>query len=107
MGSNNRVYEVTRWSEESTPTEMVIQCLLDDEGLQAYGWSNGPGDRYAAHKHSYDKVIYVVRGEIVFGLPDLGESVRLVAGDRLYLAQGVRHNASVGPNGVYCLEAHI
>ena len=31
-------------------------------------WSNGPGDRYGAHDHDYDKVIVVERGSIRFGL---------------------------------------
>ena len=56
--------------------------------------------------HSYDKVIYVVRGSITFGLPELGEKLTLKAGDRLDLSANTAHDAVVGPNGVLCLEAH-
>ena len=80
---------------------------LRDEGLAASPWSNGPGDRYDAHEHGYDKVIVVERGSIVFGLPDYGRSVRLEAGDRLQLPAGTRHDAVVGAAGVTCLEAHL
>jgi uncharacterized protein YjlB len=80
---------------------------LRDEGLAASPWSNGPGDRYGAHEHGYDKVIVVERGSIVFGLPDDGRSMQLEAGDRLELPAGTRHDAVVGSSGVTCLEAHL
>ncbi len=98
--------KVTKWAEAQPPTEASIQRLLRQEGLSAYAWQNGPHDTYAAHSHSYDKVIYVVRGFITFGLPDMGDSAELSAGDRLDLPKGVRHDAQVGPEGVVCLEAH-
>jgi uncharacterized protein YjlB len=52
-------------------------------------------------------VIVVERGSIVFGLPADGRSVALHAGDRLELPAGTRHDAAVGPSGVWCLEAHL
>ena len=79
---------------------------MAEEGLSPYVWSNGPFDTYSAHSHGYDKVIYVVRGSITFGLPELGQAVTLNAGDRLDLPAGVVHNASVGAEGVACLEGH-
>jgi hypothetical protein len=46
------------------------------EGLAQYRWGNGPGDTYDWHEHSYTKVLYCVRGRIVFntdtGDADLG-----------------------------------
>jgi uncharacterized protein YjlB len=80
---------------------------LRREGLDPGAWSNGPGDRYGAHDHPYDKVIVVDRGSIRFGLPDGGEAIDLAAGDRLELPAGTRHDAVVGPAGVTCLEAHL
>ncbi len=80
---------------------------LHDEGLDATPWSNGPGDRYAAHDHGYDKVIAVERGSIRFGLPASSAMIDLDAGDRLELPAGTTHDAVVGPSGVACLEAHL
>jgi quercetin dioxygenase-like cupin family protein len=77
-----------------------------DEGLSPYTWSNGPHDVYAAHSHSYNKVIYVVKGSITFGLPELRKQLALKAGDRLDLPAGTVHDAHVGADGVVCLEAH-
>jgi uncharacterized protein YjlB len=97
---------VTPWSAPISPTESTLRQLCADEGLNPYPWSNGPYDVYPAHMHSYNKVIYVVRGSITFGLPDLGQQLTLKAGDRLDLPSGTVHDATVGAQGVHCLEAH-
>jgi len=98
--------QVTPWSEPTAPTESALRQLCADEGLSPYPWSNDPHDVYSAHSHSYDKVIYVVRGSITFGLPGPDEKLALKAGDRLDLPAGIVHDAVVGPKGVLCLEAH-
>jgi len=67
---------------------------------------HAPHDVYGVHRHPYHKVIYVVQGSITFHLPDMNEDVTLSAGDRLDLPAGVRHAATVGSEGVVCLEAH-
>ena len=80
---------------------------LRAEGLAPGSWSNGPGDRYGAHDHDYDKVIVVERGSIRFGLPATNETIDLALGDRLELPAGTAHDAIVGGHGVTCLEAHL
>ena len=97
---------VTPWSESVAPSQSALWQLMADEGLRPYSWSNGPFDVYAAHSHSYNKVIYVVQGSITFGLPELGKQLTLSAGDRLDLPAGTVHDARVGAQGVVCLEAH-
>lgn len=88
-----------------TPAD--ARARLAAEGLAATSWSNGPGDRYAAHRHDYDKVLVAARGSIVFTLPDAGREVPLDEGDRLDLPAGTSYGAVVGPAGVECLEAHL
>ena len=97
---------ITPWADSVTPTQATLWQLMNDEGLRPYSWSNGPFDVYSAHSHPYNKVIYVVRGSITFGLPELGNQLTLKAGDRLDLPAGTVHDAHVGPQGVACLEAH-
>jgi quercetin dioxygenase-like cupin family protein len=93
-------------------TETRLAARLADEGLQPQSWSNGPAERYAAHRHDYDKVIVVTDGSIEFGLVADGAGERretpihLASGDRLELPAGTVHRADVGPGGVTCLEAH-
>jgi quercetin dioxygenase-like cupin family protein len=83
-----------------------LRDRLRAEGLDPGAWSNGPGDRYDAHDHGYDKVIVVASGSIRFGLSASGTAVELAVGDRLELPAGTPHDALVGPDGVTCLEAH-
>ena len=97
---------VTPWTDPSSPTQSTLWRLMAAEGLSPYSWSNGAFDIYAAHSHSYNKVIYVVEGSITFGLPELGKQLTLKAGDRLELPAGTVHDAHVGAQGVVCLEAH-
>jgi quercetin dioxygenase-like cupin family protein len=95
---------IRRWQAEAPPDEALVQALLAEEGLEAFRWGNAAGEVYPPHMHGYDKVIYVVEGSIAFGLPEGRASLQ--AGDRLDLPAGVEHSASVGPQGVRCLEAH-
>lgn len=95
---------VSRWDRPEAASEPAIQAALQAEGLSGYTWSNGPGDRYAPHTHSYDKILYCVRGAITFEVQ--GAALELQAGDRLDLPAGVAHGALVGPRGCTCLEAH-
>ncbi len=77
---------------------------LRGEATGCYSWSNGPGDRYAPHSHSYEKVLYCVEGSITFVLEARGERLELNPGDRMNLAAGTVHSAVVGPQGCTCIE---
>jgi quercetin dioxygenase-like cupin family protein len=84
-------------------SENEITARMRADGLTPHGWGNGPGDTYGWHEHGYEKVLYCVRGAIVFhtdsGDADLGP------GDRLVLPRHTRHAATVGAEGVRCVEA--
>ncbi len=69
-------------------------------------WTNGPGATYAVHDHPYDKRLVVKRGSITFHLTREGRDVPLRAGDKLTLLAGTPHGATVGPDGVTCVETH-
>jgi mannose-6-phosphate isomerase-like protein (cupin superfamily) len=66
-------------------------------------WGNGAGDTYGWHAHDYHKVLFCLSGSIVFHTHD--GDVELDAGDRLELEPGTEHAATVGPDGVECVEA--
>jgi quercetin dioxygenase-like cupin family protein len=99
-------FSVTYWEAASPPTESLLLRIMEGQGLNPYLWSNEPHDIYSAHKHNYNKVIYVVRGSITFGLPLLKKQVTLNVGDRLEIPAGTVHDAHVGWDGVVCLEGH-
>jgi mannose-6-phosphate isomerase-like protein (cupin superfamily) len=85
------------------PAEAELAAQMRADGLSPHGWGNGPGDTYDWHEHAYEKVLYYVRGRIVFhtgsGDIDLGP------GDRMVLPPHTQHAATVGAEGVRCIEA--
>jgi quercetin dioxygenase-like cupin family protein len=99
--------KVVRWDGKTPPSAAAVRAAMQADGYRFYAWSNGPGDVYAPHTHSYHKVLAVASGEITFILPEQNRRLTLQAGDRLYLPAGTRHAAEVGPQGVTCLEAHV
>ncbi len=103
--------QVIRWQKETPPQEQELREQMQQDGLSPYAWSNGPGESYAVHSHSYQKVLYCVRGSIRFVLPDQNDdagtlqAIDLAPGDCMILPASVRHSAYVGSRGVTCLEA--
>ena len=81
---------------------MSIEEHLRREANDVYRWSNGPGDRYARHRHAYTKILYCEDGSIDFLLDD--RTNHLAAGDRMVLPAGTAHAAAVGPLGCSCVE---
>jgi quercetin dioxygenase-like cupin family protein len=88
-------------------SQASLKARLASEGLTTSTWANGPHERYAEHRHRYDKVLVASSGSVTFRLPELGRDVELRAGDRLDLPADTLHAAYVGPDGVTCLEAHL
>ena len=80
-----------------------IEARYAEQGLRPYAWGNAPGDRYGWHSHGYTKVLYCVEGSIVFHTPE--GDFALAPGDRLEVDPGTEHAATVGGDGVLCLEA--
>ena len=85
------------------PDRERIEARYADEGLRPYSWGNGPGDTYEWHTHGHTKVLYCVKGSIVFHTRD--GDLPLEAGDRLDVEPGTEHAATVGSSGCRCVEA--
>jgi quercetin dioxygenase-like cupin family protein len=99
--------QVIPWSGAEPPTADLIAARMHSEGLRPSAWSNGPGDRYSVHQHTYHKVLYCVSGSIRFTLREdsAAAGVDLTPGDRMELPAGTLHGAIVGPQGCHCIEA--
>jgi uncharacterized protein YjlB len=82
----------------------AIESGLRDESLTPSAWGNGGDVTYGRHAHGYHKVLVCVSGSIVFHTD--GGDVALAPGDRMELPAGVEHGATVGPDGVECVEAY-
>ena len=95
---------VTKWTDGAAPSTAGIEAGMREEGLRPSRWGNEAGFRYGWHRHEYHKVLYCTAGSIVFHTRDAGD-VALGPGDRLDLEPGTDHAATVGPDGVECVEA--
>ena len=80
-----------------------IRARFEEEDLRPHEWGNGPAHEYGWHSHSYHKVLYCVAGGIVFHTTE--GNFELEAGYRLEVDPGTEHAATVGPDGVQCMEA--
>jgi quercetin dioxygenase-like cupin family protein len=89
----------------SDPSAALVEAAFHAEGLEPRSWSNGPGDRYTEHSHPYHKVLFCVEGSITFHTGD--GDLELRAGDRLDIEPATDHAATVGPEGVTCMEAPL
>ena len=95
--------------EPLEPGEAGVQAArerLEAAGVESYAWSNGPGDRHAAHEHRTTKLLICAEGSITFLVGADEQPVELSAGDGFVLPAGTRHAAVVGPDGCTCLEGH-
>lgn len=75
-------------------------------GVEPQAWSNGPGDRYGRHEHSYAKLLVCAEGSITFLVGPDEEPVDLSAGEGFELPPHTSHAAVVGPAGCTCVEGH-
>lgn len=90
-------------AKDGSVSQQEIEARFEAEGLSPHGWGNEPGYRYEWHSHAYHKVLYCVSGSIVFHTSE--GDFELESGDRLDVEPGTEHAATVGPDGVRCLEA--
>jgi quercetin dioxygenase-like cupin family protein len=85
------------WAEGGTPSADVLRGRLGDEGFEVFEWVDAPGADYAPHAHDRDESLWVVDGEITFGVA--GAEYCLGPGDRLMLPHGTVHTARAGASG--------
>src|SRR5580704_12727088 len=93
MGANAAVER----HDGTPPGEDEIAARMRAEGLSPHGWGNGPGDTYGWHEHGYEKVLYCVRGRVVFHTA--GGDIELGPGDKMVLPAAHRARGNGRPGG--------
>lgn len=89
------------WRAAEPPDEQTLRSRLAAEGFAAFRWRDEPGAWYEPHSHDHDESLWVVAGEITFGIG--GREYRLRPGDRLMLPRGTVHTARAGSRGAVYL----
>ena len=82
-----------------------VREQFEREGLVAHEWSNDAGVFYERHSHPFRDIIRCVAGSITFHTSE--EDYALIPGTRFEMDPRTEHAATVGPEGVLCLEAQI
>lgn len=96
--------QILRWPHARAFPAGEVFAFFEARGIAPTQWTNAPGSVFDVHHHPYRKTLFCVLGAITFSLPDVRRDVRLAPGDRLILPVGTRHGATVGPDGVTCIE---
>jgi len=89
--------EVIRWNEPKKPREGELRGRLEKDGFEVFRWRDDAAADYQPHAHDHDESLWVIQGEITFGVGD--ERLTLRPGDRLMLPQGTVHTALAGAEG--------
>ena len=91
-------------TQASAPSSRELETRIASAGGgPVRWWTNGSGERYAWHDHPRRKVLYCRRGAITVHTRDGDVVVR--PGEGLDLDPATEHAATVGPDGVECVEA--
>ena len=94
--------KILRWDRPVMPDEARIRTELVQEGYSVFKWADSAGTEYTPHHHDHHESIWVIEGEIEFGIE--GEKISLGPGDRLFLPKGTTHTAIVpGPENCFYL----
>jgi quercetin dioxygenase-like cupin family protein len=89
--------EVIRWTGGASPSADDLDRRLESEGFQTFRWQDSAGADYSAHSHDHDESLWLIDGEISFGID--GTDYRLRPGDRLMLPKDTVHTARAGAAG--------
>ncbi|MCA1674872.1 MAG: AraC family ligand binding domain-containing protein [Actinobacteria bacterium] len=87
------------------PTTAEVEKQFRDQGYTSQTWSNSTDTVYEWHDHTYHKRLYCTSGHITFHT-DEGD-FELRPGDRLDIDPATSHGATVGAEGVTCVEAAL
>jgi quercetin dioxygenase-like cupin family protein len=85
---------VIPWGQAKKPREGELKRRLEADGFEVFRWRDDAGADYQPHAHDHDESLWVIQGEITFGID--GRSYALGPGDRLMLPRGTVHTAYTG-----------
>lgn len=87
---------VSRWQAPIVPTAEQVKMMFQMEGLEAQEEVFAPQGVVKEHKHPFDEIRMVVRGELRINVA--GNHLLLRPGDRIEISSNTRHEKSVNGN---------
>jgi len=84
---------VTRWQAPMVPDEKHIMMMLEGEGLQPYKEELPAHSHIPEHRHPFDEVRMVAKGELLLNIS--GNKLLLRSGDRIIIPANTKHSKNV------------
>ena len=84
---------VRRWQAALLPTIDQIKMIFQSEGLSPMEEIYEPLSLIKEHRHPFDEVRMIVKGEIIYNVA--GNQLLLRSGDRIEIPSNTRHETKV------------
>lgn len=95
---------IRRWQAAVVPNEQQITRMFEMEGLEPFPEVLEPENEIGDHRHPFDEVRMVARGELLMNIA--GNQLLLRAGDRITVPSNTRHSKKVnGEQPCLCICA--
>ncbi len=95
---------IRRWQAAVVPNEQQITRMFEMEGLEPFPETLEPQNEIEDHRHPFDEVRMVARGELLMNIA--GNQLLLRAGDRITVPSNTRHSKKVnGDHPCTCICA--
>lgn len=95
---------IRRWQAAVVPNEQQITRMFEMEGLEPFPEVLEPENEIRDHRHPFDEVRMVARGELLMNIA--GNQLLLRAGDRITVPSNTRHSKKVnGEQPCLCICA--
>jgi quercetin dioxygenase-like cupin family protein len=95
---------VQRWQAPIIPDLKQIKSLFEAEGLIPTEETHQPQTEVGFHRHIFDEVRTVAKGEVLFDIA--GNKLLLRAGDRIVIPSNTKHSFAVqGEEPLVCVIA--
>jgi mannose-6-phosphate isomerase-like protein (cupin superfamily) len=96
---------ITRWQAPLTPSIEQLKILLENEGLDPFIEENSAGEKIPEHRHPFNEVRIVAKGEMLFNIA--GNQILLRTGDRLEVPSNTKHwHQAHGTESCICICAN-
>ncbi|MEZ4872228.1 MAG: cupin domain-containing protein [Bdellovibrionales bacterium] len=87
---------ITRWQAPVIPEIEQIKNMFSAEGLDPHVETLTPDKSLPDHRHPFDEVRMVAKGEILLNIA--GNKLLLREGDRITIPSNTKHSLAVGPH---------
>jgi len=84
---------ITRWQAPLVPEKSQVWMMFEAEGLTPYEEVFQPQSTIQDHRHPFEEVRMVVKGELILDIA--GNKLLLRAGDRIIIPANTRHSKKV------------